>query len=57
MLENFHKLSRLHWFIEIKVIGPGSSFGEQALINDKPRAATITTLDECYFAVLGREFY
>jgi CRP-like cAMP-binding protein len=32
----------------------GSSFGELALRNDKPRAATIITTAECHFATLSR---
>jgi len=35
----------------------GQSFGELALINDKPRAATIMCLTDCYFAVIDKSDY
>lgn len=48
---------RFDWFVEVKVLGPGTGFGELALIDNKPRAATIQTMGECYFAVIGRDDY
>ena len=33
----------------------GSSFGEMALLEDAPRAATIVALKDCYMAVLDRQ--
>jgi len=42
---------------EIKIIGEGTYFGEKALLERKPRAATITCKDECMFAVLEKEFF
>jgi CRP-like cAMP-binding protein len=38
-------------------LSSGQSFGEKALIEDAPRAATIVALSESYFAVVGREDY
>lgn len=35
----------------------GESFGELALIEDKPRSATIICKEECHFAVLERDHY
>ena len=35
-------MDKLDWFKEVVSIGTGDSFGELALINDEPRAATIT---------------
>ena len=35
----------------------GNSFGEQALLNNKPRTATVRCLTECYFGVLNRDAY
>ena len=32
-------------------------FGEQALINNKPRMATVKCLEDCYFGVMSREDY
>lgn len=35
----------------------GKSFGELALITNKPRAATIKCLTECHFAVMNKINY
>ena len=35
----------------------GQSFGELALITNKPRAATIRCATGCHFAILNRESY
>ena len=35
----------------------GDSFGELALINHEPRAATIKCISSCYLAVLSKEDY
>ena len=36
-------------------LGPGDYFGEMALLGDRPRNATVKTLSDCEFAVLGKE--
>ena len=36
-------------------LGEGQYFGEAALINDKPRNATIIATDKCTFYTLGQE--
>jgi CRP-like cAMP-binding protein len=56
-LHEFEVLDGLQWFIEVVSLGTGQSFGELALINDAPRAATIACHKECYFAVIGRQEY
>lgn len=42
---------------EVAVLEAGKSFGELALISNKPRAATIKTKSNCYFAILGKIDY
>ena len=41
--------------IEIKLLNIGSSFGELALFNNKPRTASVYTTQDCYFAVLKKK--
>jgi CRP-like cAMP-binding protein len=43
--------------IEVSQLTHGMSFGEQALINLKPRAATIKCKEDSYLGVLSREDY
>lgn len=40
--------------IEVASSGPGKSFGELALINDKPRGATIRCRTDVYCGVLHK---
>ena len=35
----------------------GMSFGELALLNNKGRAGTVVTLNDCYFAVISAESF
>ncbi len=42
---------------EIKVLTAGSSFGERALIDNKPRSITVRCKEECHFAVLDKKDY
>lgn len=43
--------------IKVGTIQPGAGFGELALINSKPRAATVNCVEESEFAVLEKEDY
>lgn len=35
----------------------GMSFGELALLSGKPRAGTVVTLTDCYFAVINADSF
>jgi hypothetical protein len=56
-LRVFEQLCASEWFVEVKTLNAGKSFGELALINNTPRAATISSRSECYFAVVARADY
>jgi CRP-like cAMP-binding protein len=42
---------------EVKTLNTGDFFGELALSTKKPRAATLTCLEDCFFATLDKKFY
>lgn len=42
---------------DVKTLYSGSSFGELALLDNKPRAATIKCKEDCYFAVLNKSAF
>lgn len=44
-------------YTQVATLGTGFSFGELALINNKPRAASIRCLAPSWFAVLDKESY
>lgn len=44
-------------FMEVIRLGMGKSFGELALINNKPRAATVKCIKQCHFAVMSKNYY
>jgi len=44
-------------YIEVTQLKSGKSFGELALINNKPRAATIRAKKDCHFAVMQKADY
>lgn len=43
--------------IEVAILRTGQSFGELALIANKPRAATIRCMSDTHFAVLSKQDY
>lgn len=43
--------------IEVIELGMGNSFGELALINNKPRLGTVRCNSDCHFAVLNKGLY
>ena len=53
----YEKYQKYQWFIEITKLEEGKSFGELALINDRPRAATIMGLTDCHLATLDKQDY
>ena len=56
-LEKIEEYDQMTWFLDVVKLCSGKSFGELALINDAPRAATIQCLTNCFFATLGRKDY
>ncbi len=42
---------------EVKTLGPGSSFGELALLDNRMRSAMIKCKEECEFAVLDKKHF
>lgn len=44
-----------HNMICVKDIEAGNAFGELALLNNKPRLATIVCLEDCQFAILEKD--
>ena len=50
-------MSEIIKFIEIVKLGPGKSFGELALVKSGTRAARITWVEDCKFAVINKELY
>ena len=53
-VETKEKIALLSEFISLD---SGKSFGEMALINNKPRGATILCKEDCHFAIMGQEDY
>jgi len=44
-------------FVDIARLEPGACFGELALIDGKPRMATIKCITRCHFLILNRSDY
>jgi CRP-like cAMP-binding protein len=50
-------LHEIQWFVEVTSLANGVSFGELALTNQAPRAATVQCKENCNFAVFsGADF-
>lgn len=55
--DRFVELDSVKWFITVAHLQTGNTFGELALINDAPRAATIKCMSNCYFATIEKSDY
>jgi CRP-like cAMP-binding protein len=44
-------------FVEVIQLRTGKSFGEIALIKNKPRQATIQCIEDCHFATMSQSDY
>lgn len=42
---------------EVSILKKGESFGEYALLNDRPRTATIIAKTDCIFGVLKKKIF
>ena len=47
------KMTEIDEMVPLLVFDNGMSFGELALLSKKPRAGTVLTLTDCYFAVIN----
>jgi CRP-like cAMP-binding protein len=56
-LSTFQIFNQSAWFVEVVRLGDGSTFGELALLNSKPRAATINCVVDSTFGVLNKHDY
>lgn len=56
-LDKIEEYEQMAWFIDVVKMPSGKNFGELALINDAPRAATVQCVTNCFFATLGRSDY
>jgi hypothetical protein len=58
--ENLDKLElykEYDWFSEVSKLKSGDHFGDLAILDNKPRAATIKCINNCHFATLGHDDY
>lgn len=56
-LNKIKKYDQWKWFVDVKTMLEGETFGELALINNDPRAATIYCETDSYFGVIHKNDY
>eukprot|EP00347_Sterkiella_histriomuscorum_P021256 403334649 len=56
-IRGLKKLEQTQYLMEVVQLTAGKSFGELALIKNKPRAATIKCLQPCHFAIMNKTDY
>eukprot|EP00347_Sterkiella_histriomuscorum_P024025 403332565 len=60
LIEQINKLKQQEestCFVEVVQLNTGKSFGELALIKNKPRAATIKCAEDCHLAIMSKADY
>lgn len=56
-LSQLHQLQNMEWFVNELSLSEGQSFGELALIHDKPRAATVVCEEDVVCGVINKQTY
>lgn len=56
-MTQLHLLEKMTWFVKVVKLVEGQSFGELALIDDKPRAASINCEEDVICGVINKFTY
>lgn len=56
-LSQIKRFLRFEWFTEACVLKEGQTFGELALTNNAPRAASVLSITDCELAAISRDDY